>query len=339
MPDGDNRLNWPIIGHKNVVNFLQKSIASQKLAHAYFFGGLPHLGKNLVIENFIRALICESKIGCGRCDQCRQVKKGQHPDVFYLNKDHSMKDRKNIPVEEIRELQNKLSNRSFLNSYKIAVIYRAQELSPSAANSLLKTLEEPTDRTILILHADSWENIPETVISRCQIIKFFAVKKKDIHDHLLALGTPRHEAESLAALSHGLPGVAINYLAQAKKYVGYQAEVTGFIDLLAADLTNRWLLLDKLLPSKNDSVGKIARIEAAIDVWLSVLRDLLLLKSRGFVYDGLSNVWSVDRLSRVADGLTVDKIMALIKKISLGKKYINQNINPNLFLENVILNF
>src|SRR3989344_1191746 len=166
---------WPIVGHSHIVSYLQNSLNNLKLAHAYLFVGLDHVGKAAVAGYFINSLVCQNlevealAVPCGECQSCRQALSGNHPDVYWLARELNEKTdklKKNISIEQVRQLQNKLSLRSFLNSYKIAVVSEAQTLSAEAANSLLKTLEEPSARTVLILLAENLARLPQTIVSR-----------------------------------------------------------------------------------------------------------------------------------------------------------------------------
>ena len=165
----EDQFKWPIIGHSNIVSYLKKCLATNNASHAYLFVGQSHIGKTTVAESFVNSLICENlhqgngQVPCGACQCCQQLSNKIHPDVYWLKREINEKTgelRKNISIEQIRELQNKLSLHSFLNSYKVAVINEAEALSQEAANSILKTLEEPTAKTVLIIKSSPWSRIP-----------------------------------------------------------------------------------------------------------------------------------------------------------------------------------
>ena len=94
--DDNSRFNWPVVGHLNIVSYLQGSIDNDSISHAYLFVGSPRLGKMTVAKNFVDSLICENlhqapadsrTIPCGDCNGCRQVKNTIHPDVFWLSRE------------------------------------------------------------------------------------------------------------------------------------------------------------------------------------------------------------------------------------------------------------
>ena len=140
-------MNWNIIGHNKITSFLETGIKNDKLSHAYLFHGPKSIGKKTLTKQFILNLLCHTEnpekpeIPCLNCDSCRQTQKNANPDVIWIKKEA---DKKNITVEQIRELEGKLSIHSFFKSYKIAVIENAEDMNLASANALLKTLEEPT---------------------------------------------------------------------------------------------------------------------------------------------------------------------------------------------------
>lgn len=184
-----------IIGHKNITSFLEKSVKNGEISHAYLFYGPSHLGKKAVASHFAEVILG------------RPI--ANHPDVYLVGRERDEKESKlakNISIEQIRELERKLSLSSFLNSYKIGIIEEAETMSEEAANSLLKTLEEPTPKTVIILLSTSTSALPATIVSRCQTLKFLPVAKEKIYDHLLNLGAGRDEARDLSGISFGKPG-------------------------------------------------------------------------------------------------------------------------------------
>ncbi len=172
-----NESKWPVIGHKNIIKFLQKSIEADRISHAYLFVGPNYLGKKLMANYFIQSLLCQNNevFPCNNCSNCHNFNRGLYLDFYKIKTEEG---KKNISVEQIRELRDKIKNTSFSGSYRIALIEGAKKLSLPAANSLLKTLEEPGKKTIFILISDYFDFIPATVMSRCQIINFNPVNLK-----------------------------------------------------------------------------------------------------------------------------------------------------------------
>ena len=144
-----------------------------RLPHAIFFVGSPGLGKREFARLFAHRLLCESPDPdarpCCACRACRLFTSGLHPDFHEVGLEgkHSV-----IRVDQIRALIEFVTLTSQQSGRKIACVQDAERMNPSAANSFLKTLEEPPDDTLLLLASDSAQRLPATIRSRCQLIRF-----------------------------------------------------------------------------------------------------------------------------------------------------------------------
>jgi len=334
-----SRFNWPIVGHRGIVKYLKHCLEAGNIAQAYLFAGPAHLGKRFLAEILVNSLVCKSfhkkdgeLVPCGVCECCRQLKNQVHPDVYWLKREVSEKSekrKKNIGIDQIRELQNKLNLCSFLNSFKIAVIDEAETLSQDAANSLLKTLEEPTKNTVIILLAENTAFLPKTIVSRCQTLKFLPAANQEIFDHLLTLKVERKKAKLLAALAAGRPGLALTYLNSPQTYLTFEDEVKQFLTFLRGNIAGRFKL-----------AGGLADAEAAkaiLAVWRRVLRDLLLIKAGA--PQAVSNLNLSAELEEIARDFSGQKLMRILAALEASQKYLTGNVNPKLVLENLALIF
>jgi DNA polymerase-3 subunit delta' len=148
------------------------ALAQGRLPHALLLTGLPGLGKGVLADAIAGQLLCEAASlesgPCGRCTACTQLGAGTHPDYIkvVLEEDASV-----IKVDQIRSLAEKLSLSSHQGGYKVVVLNPAGKMNINAANSLLKTLEEPSDNTVLVLVCERPSQLPATVRSRCQQLR------------------------------------------------------------------------------------------------------------------------------------------------------------------------
>ncbi|MFC1599107.1 ATP-binding protein, partial [Patescibacteria group bacterium] len=278
--------DWPVIGQEKIKKFLAKSMANDKLSHAYLFTGQQHLGKKLLADNFIASVLCHDyhlqnklkikELPCGECAFCQQLSKKIHPDVYFLDKEE---DKKNITVEQVREMQKLLHMGSFLNSYKIALISQAEDLSESAQNALLKILEEPRPKTILLVLAKDVNYLLPTISSRCQLIKFTAVEQEKIFKHLVSLGASREQARLYAALANGKVGLAINFYQNPDLFKDYLAKTEKVLQLFSTNLADRFMLLEKDLAGFTSNNAKIDYWQQELDSWQLVLRDILIMQN------------------------------------------------------------
>lgn len=322
-----------IIGHKNVVSFLEKSVKNEDISHAYLFYGPAHLGKKTVADQFAGMLLGQPILN--------------HPDVYLVGRERDEKENKlakNISIEQVRELERKLSLSSFLNSYKIGIIEEAETMSEEAANSLLKTLEEPTPKTVIILLSRSVSALPATIVSRCQTLKFLPVAKEKIYDHLLNLGAGRDEARDLAGISFGKPGVALDFWQNKKEESDRQAmadyeEAAGeIIDLMKAKtLKDRMRIFDEVLSGDSGEEDLVGSLNLILSLWESVLRDAVLIKHG--CPELVANTMFSEEIKKIANRFEAGFFPKLYGEIRLAVKYFGNNFNPRLVLENLLLTF
>jgi DNA polymerase III subunit delta' len=335
------KYNWQTIGHQKTVKFLQKSIDNNKLAHAYLFSGKQNLGKRLLVNEFVDSILCHDHnkaegdvLPCRTCVYCDQLKKGIHPDVYFLKKEE---DKKNITVEQVREMQKMLYLASFLNSYKFAIIEHAEDMSESAQNAILKILEEPKPKTILILLISDLNLLLPTIVSRCQSIKFYPLSEEKIFHHLTSLGANREEAKVFTSLSHGQIGTAVSFFKNKEIYQEYLKDINEFFVILDSSMNQKFKVLDKLLANFKDNLEKNNYLNSELDSWSLILRDILLIKNNtGHL---IVNRHFQKQLESMAQKYSVKKLLSGMTNIRQVKKYLQYNINPRLAVENLILNF
>ena len=146
---------------------LQKAHAAQRMPHALLIHDAPGAGGAWLAGWVAQMMLCTGSPPrpCGLCPACVQVQQSRHPDLAAVGLiDESLQ----IRIDQIRELGRELALTSHQGGYKLAILDPADALNPFAANALLKTLEEPTADTILILVAVQPSRLPATIVSRCQ---------------------------------------------------------------------------------------------------------------------------------------------------------------------------
>jgi len=190
---------------------LQSRLAREALPHALLLCGPAGLGKRAFLARFVRGLLCERPRegeACGQCRACLLLDAGTHPDFvtisYGLRKDGVQ--RKEIVVDQIRELSARLAMASQFGGWQVVVIDPADAMNAAAANALLKTLEEPSPQTLLLLVADAPWRLPQTIRSRCQRIEFQLPSSDEALSWLAAHGV----ADPAGALeaAGGNPGLA-----------------------------------------------------------------------------------------------------------------------------------
>lgn len=184
------------------------------LPHALLLGGPEGLGKRAFAEAFVRARLCEHPrdgFACGSCRTCALLEAGTHPDrilvTFELNSEG--KPRKEIVVEQIRALSARLAMAAQRGGWQIAVIDPADAMNAASSNALLKTLEEPTASSMILLMADQPWRLSATIRSRCQRVDFALPAQAEAEAWLRLQGV-EEPARALQAAG-GNPGRALAF--------------------------------------------------------------------------------------------------------------------------------
>jgi len=163
-----------LVGQEHVVEILQKAVAAtriedidseistQEMTHAWVFTGPPGSGRSSAAIAFAQALICPDK-GCGTCNACRSAKNSAHPDVEIIRTEGL-----SIKIDEVRELLTRVAWAPSMGGWRVVVMEDADRLTESAANALLKAIEEPGNRTVWLLCAPTLHDVLPTIRSRCR---------------------------------------------------------------------------------------------------------------------------------------------------------------------------
>lgn len=198
--------------HQPLWDNLLRCKQTDRLPHALLLKGPEGLGKSYFAEQTIQAFLCRTPEGrdlaCGQCRDCLLYKAGSHPDVTRIEPTEKSAP---IKVEQIRELSRFLDHTSQRGGYKIALINPAEAMNLNAANSLLKTLEEPPPSSILLLLTANPSQLPATIRSRCQGLTFFTPPLEQALAWLKPQLKDSHDPQLLLSLSGGAPVKALTY--------------------------------------------------------------------------------------------------------------------------------
>lgn len=178
---------------------LRAALAAQRLPHALLIHEAPGAGGEWLALWAARLVLCEhpARAPCGQCRACRRVLSRAHPDLLFLGLEDESRQ---IRIEQVRELSAELALTSHGGGYKVAIVTPADALNRFAANALLKTLEEPPARTLLILVVTQPSRLPATVLSRCQRLRVRAPQRAQSLAWLEAACGPGKWAQALDTL-------------------------------------------------------------------------------------------------------------------------------------------
>jgi DNA polymerase-3 subunit delta' len=185
---------------------LRRAVKDRRLPPAYLFVGPAGVGKRTTALTLAQALNCPAENGdaCGQCTICRRIDRHLHPDIHVIEPQGQV-----IKIDQIRRLREVLTLQAYEGRVKVAILDDAGKLTIEASNALLKTLEEPPTETLFVLLCQQLGNLPATVISRAQVIRFGLLAHAQVATLLRQHGHTPGEAERLASLSGGRPGVAL----------------------------------------------------------------------------------------------------------------------------------
>jgi len=196
-----------LVGQEAAIAQLERALTSDEtgneMTHAWLFTGPPGSGRSVIALSFAAALVCEKR-GCGECGDCKTALSGTHQDVEIMKIDGLT-----IKVDEIREVVSRASWTTSTSNWRVIVVEDSDRMTDSAANALLKSLEEAGSSTVWLLSAPSSDDVLPTIRSRCRQVQLRIPTTTDIKDFLISIlhSTPE-EAEQAARISQGHIGKA-----------------------------------------------------------------------------------------------------------------------------------
>jgi DNA polymerase-3 subunit delta' len=323
--------NWNLIGHEWAVGLLKSHIVSGAARHAYLITGPQGVGRRTLALRFAQALNAVNPPQAGGFDAdertSRQIEAMQHPDLSVVQ---TAEDKRDISIEQVRELSRTLVLAPYAAAYKVALLLNFDQASRAAENALLKTLEEPPSRVVLLVTAESAEALLPTTASRCETLRLRPVPLADVASGLEARGIPAERAALLAHISGGRPGYALRlhadeaFLAQRGTWLDEQFE------LLGGDRVTRFAYADKIAKDKDV-------FHEALQVWLSLWRDVLL--RAGASATPLANPDRAGEIERVAQAVPLGVAKALVAQIEGTAGMLRQNANARLAAEVLLLGY
>jgi DNA polymerase-3 subunit delta' len=171
--------------NEDILKRFKRIVSQDRLAHAYLFAGPLESGKTKTALALAQMLNCETdgdEYFCGECGSCRKISAGNHPDIIMLKAGVG----ETIKIEEVRSFIQRSGLRAFEAKWKVFLIRNAERLTKEAANALLKTLEEPNARTLMILTTAVPELCLDTIKSRCQTVHFFPKSQTALTKELMS---------------------------------------------------------------------------------------------------------------------------------------------------------
>lgn len=321
-----------IINQEHPKRILTACLKTGHIPNAFLFTGKRGVGKRITAITFAMARNCMGKEldttePCGRCTSCLKIKSGNHPDIITISPSGS-----NIKIAQIRSLCHVLAMKPYEARLRVVIISDAQTMNPSAGNALLKVLEEPPAKTILILTATQSSDLLATIVSRCQHIRFNPISTDNIVKMLIDKeGVDVEEAVVVANIADGSLSRAISMVKSSHK--------TNWLD------QRKWLInaigLDQPKSMSMQPIGLLlayaerlsknkSTISGFLEVMLSWLRDLVIYK---YSPEKIINRDLIDKVQCASQQIDIKSLFSKIEAVQAAQRNIEAKANLKLTLE------
>lgn len=297
-----------------------------RLPHALLINAPAGTGKHLFARHLASALLCEQTDTdgqtCGHCPACGWLDAGTHPDLLELAPDEKGKA---IKVDQVRSFCTDLAMSSHGGRYKVAIIHPADAMNVNAANSLLKTLEEPTDNTMLILLTASSGRLPATIRSRCQQLTPGLPDEKQGIQWLVSTGMKEKQAVNCLQIAAGAPLSALavfeSGLAEVHEHRLDQLEkiATGALDPIS--VAKEWYA---------------ESMQETLDWWRTWLQDLIRWQVAG---QQPTDASAAHKLQRSAETVDCRFIYELQDRVIKASNMFGSGLNQQLLMEDLLISW
>jgi DNA polymerase III subunit delta' len=332
-----------IIGQELSIRFLSTLLQKGLIPNALLFTGPKGVGKKMAAYAFAMAANClglnksQKNISgqnienglfptepCGLCKHCRKFDSGSHPDFIRIDPEGQM-----TKIIQIRELRQILAMKPFEAKLRVVVISKAHTLNQEASNALLKVLEEPPYRTILILITPQISDLLSTIVSRCQHVRFHPIPINLLAAALKQdFGMDQKEAEFMAIMANGSfsKALALRNTDWIFRRNWIIKEIENMDSLSIAVIL---ALAEKIAKSKDkESINDLLEM---METWY---RDLVIAK---YCPDKIINKDLMENIRAVSQGYHQNALLTRISAVQQAQKEIETNVNSRLILENLFM--
>ena len=317
-----------LVGQQHVVKALMNYLAAERVHHAYLFVGPDGVGKRTVALSLALAIHCTQgdHDSCGQCENCSRIRDGNHPDVRVIVPEANKRE---ITIQQMRDLQRLLEFRSFSGKKKVAIINPAHQMNYHAQNSLLKTLEDPPGDALIILVANSTGSLLSTVLSRCLRLYFTFLPAEEVAGFLVRQqGTPQDQATVLAMLTGGSLGEAL--ACDAGELVDERNQwVERFSSLSRGDYRGVVSLAEEMARDRE----KALRFLQWIRGWY---RDILIQQTTGSAGE-MKNSDLVHKIRDAASKHSLNHTLSVLSQMGGVAGKLQRNYNRRLVLEDFFI--
>ncbi len=319
-----------LIGNDRIKTLLTRAVAENRIGQGLIFAGPEGIGKRQFALALAAAVNCLAPVpgdACGVCLSCRKVTAREHPDIETISPDGQF-----IKIDSMRRLSREAQYRPFEGKCRVFLIDEADRLREQAANSILKTLEEPPPSTLLILITAKPYALLDTIRSRCQLLSFAPLTAAELEAYLKAnFRRPVTETHLLARLARGSIGRAMEIdLGVYKEKRQRMLEILEALSLRPDPI--------RLAEAAEFISRKLERpdFEEHLKILLTVLEDIFHLQL-GATQDSLTHTDIAPRLAEAASSLSLHEVSQLAEQFEQLLKDLAVNVNRQIALENLFV--
>jgi DNA polymerase-3 subunit delta' len=305
---------------------LIERVRAGRLPHALLLSGPVGLGKNQFAVQWAQTILCETGVvqghACGQCRSCLLYAADSHPD---LRKVSPLEPGKVIGVDQVREVSQYLSQTSQYGGHKAVIVTPAEQMNINAANSLLKTLEEPSVGSLILLVTDKPGRLPATILSRCQRIDLTVPGAEEATQWLAGQVAPELDVDLILALAEGAPLRALE-LAESNA-LAERSLIMQELERLAQGDANASVTAEQFL-----KIGARQTLYWMYH-WVADMIRHVSGGSEGYIV----NRDMRERLTRLAQRVDLRNLHAYIRQLSEALRMSGGQLNPQLAMENTLM--
>ncbi|MDF2615910.1 MAG: holB [Sedimentibacter sp.] len=314
-----------VAGQEEIKTSLIKSIKSKQISHCYIFEGPKGMGKYELALIFAQSLFCSDfhEEPCNSCQDCIKMNSMNHPDLHIVNQDEIT-----IKREDIDELVESVYKKPYESDKKVYIIKDAHKMTTQAANTFLKTLEEPPGDSVMILLTTNVNLLLPTIVSRCQTIKFRNISKKTIKTYLIDKFNQTEDLADLAAnYSGGILNKAVNIANGKDDVLEKRKEIINLFDKIIKSDSEIIYEVENYFEENKDDIDTIITI---IMLWI---RDVV------FVKNNMKNLIINKDFTNLAvsHSETMKDNSDIIEYLQAASDNIKSNVNYKLAIDNMLL--
>ncbi|MGB4439931.1 MAG: DNA polymerase III subunit delta' [Sedimentibacter sp.] len=314
-----------VAGQEEIKTSLIKSINNSQVSHCYIFEGPKGMGKYDLALIFAQSLLCSDfhEEPCNVCSNCIKMNSMNHPDLHIINQEEST-----IKRENIDELIESVYKKPYESNRKVYIIKDAHLMTTQAANTFLKTLEEPPGDSVMILLTTNVNLFIPTITSRCQTVKFRNISKETIKKYIKEHFNTAEEATDLVAnYSKGILNKAVNIINGNDNILKEREEIIKVFDKIVKSDSEIIYEVENYFEDNKDNIDSIIEI---IMLWI---RDIMFVQNN--MEDFVINKDFINIATQHSESMKADS--DIIEYLQCTSDNIKSNVNYKLAIDNMLL--